>query len=137
MLRVIRHARDPGFSLEQNRGLLDLWQNRRRSSRLAKALADLGESGAAGVVHYQNREPVSWFQFARAIAAAIVPGGGNGRDPDRDPELRIEPATSAELVRPARRPAWSVLDVTRFETLVRRPVERWRDGLVLHLARET
>ena len=100
---------------------------------LAKALADLGESEAAGVVHYQNREPVSWFQFARAIAAAIDPEA----DPDRDPERRIEPATSAEVVRPARRPAWSVLDVARFEALVGRPVERWRDGLVLHLARES
>lgn len=100
---------------------------------LAKALADLGESGATGMVHYQNREPVSWFQLARAIAETIAPGD----DPEESPGTRIEPATSAEVVRPARRPAWSVLDVARFEGLVRRPVERWRDGLVRHLARET
>jgi dTDP-4-dehydrorhamnose reductase len=100
---------------------------------LAKALADLGESGASGVVHYQNREPVSWFELARAIAVAI----GAGADPDGDPATRIEPATSAEIVRPARRPAWSVLDVARFEALAGRQVERWQDGLVRHLARET
>ncbi len=39
MLRFIRHVRDLGFSLDQIRELLGLWQNRRQSSRSVKSLA--------------------------------------------------------------------------------------------------
>lgn len=39
-LRFIRHSRDLGFSIERIGELLDLWQNRRRSSRQVKALAE-------------------------------------------------------------------------------------------------
>lgn len=40
-LRFIRRARDLGFSIQQIAQLVGLWQNRRRSSRQVKALAQV------------------------------------------------------------------------------------------------
>ncbi len=90
---------------------------------LARALADLGESGATGIVHYRNREPVSWFDFARAIAGLL------------DPSVEVRPTTARELGLPAPRPAYSVLSVERFESRFGRRVEPWMEGLREHLAR--
>lgn len=39
-LRFIRHARELGFSIEEIGELSDLWQNRRRSTRQVKLLAE-------------------------------------------------------------------------------------------------
>jgi dTDP-4-dehydrorhamnose reductase len=92
---------------------------------LAKALLDLARLGATRVLHYQNREPVSWYAFATEIARQWCEG---------ETAVEVQPVTTAELTRPAPRPAWSVLDVTRFEEIAGRPVERWDRGLTELLA---
>ena len=93
----------------------------------AAALWDLAERGGepgadvTGVFHYQNREIVSWCDFAREIVRSWAP------------EVKVVPVTTDEFPRPAPRPAYSVLDVSRFEALTRRPVESWRNGLGIYL----
>ena len=88
---------------------------------LARALVDLGESGATGLVHYRNREATSWYELALEIARRLGAG------------VAVEPASSDEVVRPARRPKYSVLAVERFERRLGRPVEPWSAGLDAHL----
>jgi len=91
---------------------------------LARALWDLAERGAAGRVHYRNREPVSWHGFAAEIALAAGFGPGF-----------VEPIATTDFPRPDRRPAYSVLDVGRFEALCGRRVEAWSAGLEDYLER--
>ena len=103
---------------------------------LAAALWDLAEigaeiggrsDGATGVFHYQNREALSWYGFAREIARSWAPAAPG------EPGVEVVPVTTDEFPRPAPRPAYSVLDVSRFEALTGRPVESWRTGLGIYL----
>lgn len=91
---------------------------------LARALLDLAALPAAGIVHYRNNEPVSWYSFASEIARWWP--GPRGL-------VEVVPVTTAEFPRPAPRPAWSVLAVERCEALLGRRVESWEWGLAEYL----
>lgn len=84
---------------------------------LARALVDLQAAGAAGIVHYCNAPATSWHGFAVAIVGAL------GLNAD------VRAIATADLPRPAVRPAYSVLDVARFESITSRRVEEWTSGL--------
>ena len=86
---------------------------------LAAALVSLGRSGAApGTLHFANAGTASWWELARATFAAI------GADPER-----VRPVGSAEFVRPAPRPAWSVLSLASW-TGAGLPAPRpWQEAL--------
>jgi dTDP-4-dehydrorhamnose reductase len=43
----------------------------------------------------------------------------------------VEPATTSQLARPARRPSWSALESERDDVV---PMPDWRDGLAGYLA---
>lgn len=90
---------------------------------LARALWSLAPLDLTGVLHYRNREPVTWYGFAREIARL------------RDRSVEVEPVSTEGYPRPAPRPAYSVLDVARYEAAVGREVEPWGWGLVEYLAR--
>lgn len=88
--------------------------------RLARQAAE--SENARGIVHYADAEPCSWFDFAKAIA--------EGERSD----VGILPVTSAEFVRAATRPNYSVLSTERYERLTGVAPDSWREGLREYLA---
>lgn len=89
---------------------------------LAEATVALLQSGASGLYHFANRGEASWFEFAREIV------GLAGRA-----EARVLPVDSASLGRPARRPAYSVLDTTKYEKRTGLPIRTWKEALAEYL----
>jgi len=71
---------------------------------LARGAIQLIESGNSGTYHLTDRTDggISWFEFAQEILRL------------KGLENRVEPTMSEEFARPARRPAYSVLDTSLF-----------------------
>ena len=88
---------------------------------VAKALWDLLQVGATGIIHYGNRDAVSWHGLATEIARMVAPSA------------EVHPVPTSEFPRPAPRPAYSVLDVHKFETATGHVVEPWICGLTDYL----
>lgn len=74
------------------------------------------------VVHVANTGITSWYDVARRVFRAA--GAADC----------LAPCTSAEFPRPARRPAWSALDTSRYEALTGTPLPPWEDALDRFLA---
>jgi len=94
------------------------------SADLAAGLIELTLSGAQpGVYHYTNAGDTTWFDFARSIMEQI------GQDP-----AKVAPTTTAAFVRPAPRPAYSVLSARRWIDAGLTPPRPWRDALAAAFA---
>ena len=91
---------------------------------LAAALVALVDADASGIVHFANRGEVSWNEFAREIYRI----GGFA-------DIAVHPITSAELARPAVRPAYSVLSTAKFERLTGSVPRDFREPLAEYLER--
>jgi len=87
----------------------------------ARTLA-LVERGARGTFHVTDGGIASWYE----LASAVMELSGT--------PCRVEPCTSAEHVRAAVRPAYSVLDLSAAETLIG-PSTDWRENVASVLAR--
>jgi dTDP-4-dehydrorhamnose reductase len=92
---------------------------------LSRAIARLMDKDVRGILHVTNSGACSWFEFARRILAL--------KPPPRRP-VRILPIPSSELTRPAKRPAFSVLDCSRFEKEVGARMRTWERGLEEYLS---
>lgn len=84
------------------------------SRRLAEVSLALIEHGARGPYHVTDGGECSWFELASFVASIVRP------------ECRVDPCTSDEFPRPAPRPTYSVLDISRTEALVG-PLAPWQD----------
>ena len=92
---------------------------------LAPALVDLILSGAdGGVYHGTNDGSCSWHGFACEIVRRA------GLD------VPVAAMSSAELNRPARRPAYSILDCSRLTAVRGHALPAWQDALQRYLSEE-
>ena len=90
---------------------------------LAPALWDVLLRGEPGVWHAACEGSCTWFDLA--VATLELSGV-------RD--VVVRPCTTAEFPRPARRPAYSVLDSSKLARLRGRGLAPWRDALATFLA---
>ncbi|HEY3007746.1 MAG TPA: dTDP-4-dehydrorhamnose reductase [Micromonosporaceae bacterium] len=98
------------------------------SYALADRLVALGQAALAGaapagVYHGTASGQTTWYGLAREVFARA------GLDPDR-----VRPTTSERFVRPAKRPAYSVLGHGRWAAAGLPPMAGWREMLAAALA---
>jgi dTDP-4-dehydrorhamnose reductase len=90
----------------------------------AEGLVALMRADASGLFHLSASGHCTWFEFAKEVLRAW----------DLD-EALIVPTTAAALARPARRPAWSVFDLSKFQEAVPATIRDWKEHL--HAYRES
>ena len=115
---------DTILKLAASRPALDVVNDQRGcptySVDLAKAIAELCRQRARGIVHVTNSGDCSWYEFAREI----VKREGLATE--------VRPARTQQMVRPAKRPEYSVLSsMTLQQWSVTMPA--WQDALRRYL----
>jgi dTDP-4-dehydrorhamnose reductase len=88
------------------------------TGHLAPALVQIAERGLTGVLHVAGGGSCSWFELAQATFE------------ETGITCHVKPQSTAELGRPAPRPAFSVLASTRDDAPA---LPHWREGLRAHL----
>jgi dTDP-4-dehydrorhamnose reductase len=92
------------------------------AEQLADTTLGLLDAGARGTFHGSDGGQCSWYEFARAAVAEA------GLD------CKVDPCSSAEYPSPARRPSYSVLDLSSTEALIG-PRRSWQESLALVVPR--
>lgn len=86
---------------------------------LAERIVSLLDSDApAGIYHGTNSGEATWFEFAKAVFSEA------GLNPDR-----VTPTDSAQFVRPAPRPSYSVLGHSAWQAAGLSPMRDWKEAL--------
>jgi dTDP-4-dehydrorhamnose reductase len=107
-------------SLARERDHLDVVDDQRgrptAAPELARQLCSLVDAGARGIFHCCNDGEATWCDLARAVVAAT----GSG--------CRIDACGSDRFPRPARRPAYSVLELSRTKAVIG-AIPRWEESI--------
>jgi dTDP-4-dehydrorhamnose reductase len=94
------------------------------AEHLARATLALLDRGATGMHHATDgvsaEDGCTWFDFARRITQRL-----RETSPKGTPVADVRPCTTAEFPRPAKRPAYSVLDLSATESKIG-PMPDWR-----------
>jgi dTDP-4-dehydrorhamnose reductase len=115
------------LDLAQKRDTVTVVDDQRGQPTWSRALAErlvalghraLAGAAPAGVYHGTASGETTWYGLAREVFTLA------GLDPDR-----VRPVTSAEFVRLARRPAYSVLGHDRWSAAGLPPMADWREAL--------
>ena len=93
------------------------------ANMLAKTLWELQATHATGIYHCSNNGVASWYDFAvaiqeEAVSIGLLPG-----------MIAVTPIKTEAYPLPAKRPAYSVLDVSATEQLLGRRFPHWRESL--------
>lgn len=90
---------------------------------LAAAIHKLARLPVSGIMHVTNSGQCTWYEFAQEIIRLA------GLD------VPVEPVTTAEFPRPAKRPAYSVLDNRLFIEAAGDPLRHWREAVTEYINR--
>ncbi len=91
---------------------------------LAEALVALVDCDAKGVFHAANQGIVTWYDVAAFILDFLKSSS------------MLEPVLTSEYPTPAKRPSYSVLDISKTEMMIDRKMPLWQDSLTKYLQRK-
>ena len=115
---IVRMARDK----DELKVVNDQWMSPTSTVDLSKAIGKLQEVSAQGIFHVVNSGFCTWYQFA----CKIVDTTGS--------TCKVIPIASEELDRPAPRPAFAVLDCSKYTRVTGMELRPWEEALTDYLS---
>jgi dTDP-4-dehydrorhamnose reductase len=122
---IWKAARDRADSREPLKVVADQYGTPTWAGFLAEAIWTLVEYEKRGTFHAASKNVTTWHEFASAIISAAKL------------DLEVLKITSAELNRPAPRPAYSALSTEKLSRLNLLHLPTWQEGLNSHLSQRS
>jgi dTDP-4-dehydrorhamnose reductase len=101
----------------------DQWMSPTCTVDLSEAIATLVQLSSRGIFHIVNSGFCTWYEFACKIVTIT------------DSPCRVVPISSDELDRPAPRPAFAVLDCSKYGDVTGMALRSWEDALTDYLSK--